>query len=765
MATFVPSSPGFFTMRFPGWTDSQGWSSSSAYSSILCADVDGDRQAEILGIVGGSLQTYHFDRAWGQWQRLADYDFPDSVPTFVATQAFDLDRDGQCELVLSFFSGATAGAFTLHFNSHEMTWSLDPSWGNDGMWVFSDKPVEVACGQIGDVGQLFFRAPAGVIVQAYPAEHWDPFASPTGPLLTDEAGWGASAYAATMRCADVDGDGDTELLIRGANGIQVFSFDSAQKTWTPAAGNAASSAANGPPLSDSAGWSDPAYYSTIQLADVDGDGRPELVGSGPGGIYVFRYESGAWGPNEATEPNGPLLESVAWKSALYFPTITCADVDGDGRAEVVARAPQGVMIFDYDPSTATWTPSSDAGPVTGPTWSDANGWGEAAYSLTFRAADVNGDGRAELIGRLADGVRTVVSSDGGSPWADASAPFPVLQQGAYNAISTALGVANAQLRTTYADEIATLTEYEIQLGDQKFLADHDLDPSWQPSVDQLYTEVKSAIAVQALFNAYDQYLLDVTLSDKIDLDSAASSIQLTQQVRSGSKDITANIYELLSGLVWALSVSNPALAVVSGLADSALSFATSLSNTTVPINPVTEVYEALNTQIGTSFNALRRANSSNEATVLGDYGLLVTMGRLIESGQWAWPVSPNPDPQTVTEMRYTTWAWQTLSPLVWTVFDDILIDGQTVPGDRPPPDQYNSSWFWFGPKTRTPNTWPPTTTKHVRWLLLGADQGYGPVPASVLQQLFGDPPAGVGAAVTDVLTGANGWALPLTPRG
>lgn len=761
MSAFVPPSPGFFTMRFPGWTDSQGWSASSAYSTILCADVDGDRQAEILGISGGSVQTYHFDAALGQWQRLPDYDFRDPEPTVVATQAFDLDRDGQCELVLSFISELAAGALTLHFNPHEMTWSLDPGT----MWVLSDKPVEVACGQIGGVGQLFLRASAGVFMQAYPVEGWDGLGSPNGPLLTDDAGWSAPLYASTMCCADVNGDGDTELLIRGANGIHVFSFDSAQKAWMPPAGSAASSAANGPPLSDSAGWSNPAYYSTIQLADIDGDGRTELVGSGPGGIYIFRYESGVWSPDEATEPNGPLLESIAWKSAVYCRTITCADVDGDRRAEVVARAPQGVIVFDYDPSSAKWTPSSDASPANGPTWSDADGWGQAQYSLTLRAADVNGDGRAELMGRLPDGVHTVVSSDGGSPWVDASAPFPLLQQGAYCAISAALGVASKQLRTTYADEIATLTEYQIQLSDHNFLADHDLDQSWQPSVNQLYAEVTSAIAVQALFGAYDQYLLDVTLSEKIDLDSAASSIELSQRIRGGSQGITANIYELLAGVVWALSVSNPALAVVSGLADSALSFATSLSNAAVPVNPVTEAYEALNTQIGTSFNALRRANSSNEEIALGDYGLLLTMGRLIASGQWTWPVNPNPDPQTVTEMQYTTWAWQTLSALVWTVFDDILINGQVVPGDQGPPRQYDPSWFWFGPKTPTPNAPPPSVTQHVRWLLLGAEQGYLPVPTSVLGQLFGQPPAGVGAAVTDVLTGANGWAIPPTPRG
>ena len=765
MSMIVSGSPEFFTMRFPGWTDSQGWASSAVYSSILCADVDGDGQAEILGIVGGLLQTYHFDVALGQWRRLTDFAFPDSVSGIVATEAFDLDGDGQCELVLPFVSEFACGARTLHFNRAAMKWSLDAG----AMFFLTARPIQVACGRVGGVGHLFLRASTGVFVQPYPVTDWDGFENPNGPLLSDDAGWAAPQYASTMRCADVDGDGDSELLIRGANGIQVFSFDAAQNAWTPSAGNAASATPNGPPLSDSAGWNDPACYSTIQLADIDGDDRPELVANGPGGIYVFAYNDGTWTPKEATQPNGPSLVASAWTNVVYYGTITCADVDGDGRAEVVARAPQGVMTFDYEPSSSTWSPHSDDGPATGPAWSDAAGWGQPQYSLTLRVADVNGDGRAELMGRLADGVRTAVSSDGTSPWTDASAPFPTLLPGAYEAISTALGVVNGQLRTTYTDEIAPLTDYQSQLGNDNFLIDHNLDTSWQPSVGQLYGEVTNVIAVQGLFNAYDQYLLAVTLNDKINLDSAATAIELTQQVRNGSQPITANIFELLSGIVWALSAwapEAPALAVVSGLADSALGFATSLPNeNTVPTNPVTQTYAQLNTQLGTSFNALRAANASNEQTVLTEYGLLMTIGGLIESAQWTWPVDPDPDPQTVTEMQYTTWAWQTLSALVWTIFDDILIDGNTVPGDRGPPSQYDSSWFWWSRKTPTPNTWPPTTTQHCRWLLLGHDQDYGPVNTSVLEQLFAQPPAGVGASVTDVLTGANGWALPFTPRG
>jgi len=49
---------------------------------------------------------------------------------------------------------------------------------------------------------------------------------------------------------------------------------------------------------DGGGWDQPQYYSTIQLADIDGDGRADLLARGPGGIiaYVFDTSVGQWEP-------------------------------------------------------------------------------------------------------------------------------------------------------------------------------------------------------------------------------------------------------------------------------------------------------------------------------------------------------------------------------------------------------------------------------------------------------------------------------------
>lgn len=757
----APANPGPFTMCFPGWTDLQGWADPSVYPTIVCADVDGDGQAEIMGVIGTTLQTWHFDPSLGQWTRLAD--LGGLSGGIVGLQAFDLNGDGQAELVMT-SSGTLFGEMvseinTAHFDKTTMSWSLDPY--SPGL---AAGLVDVVCGSVGGAGQIFVRTGDGVFVFPYPFPSYPvtapPFQSPpNGPLLSDAAGW--AGYASTLRCADLDGNGNVELIVRGADGVHVFSYDAASTAWGPSA----TDPANGPALTDAAGWNDAAYSSTMQLADLDGDGALELVANGPGGLYVFHQSAGAWTPQPAA--NGPVLHAAAWQNALYYSTITCADVDGDGRAEIVARGPSGVYVFDYDPTTQIWTPDSDAGAANGPPWSDAAGWNQPQYASTIRAADVNGDKCAELMGRFGDGVHTELFTPATSSWASASASYPALQTGAYAAISTALGIANGQLRTVYSDAIATLTAYQIALGGEDFLSSHSLDASWQPSVDQLYAEVTSVMAVQGLFAQYGTYLSNVTLNDKINLDSVAIAIQLSQDVQQGKQPITASIWGLLAGIAWSLSAlapEVPLLAVVSGIADSALGLVTSLpGGQAVSINPVVESYETLNTQLAQSFNSLRTANNMNQAAVMADYGLLMTMGGLIGSGVWAWPIDPSPDPETITENAFTLWAWQTLGAVAWTVSDNVYVDGQSGPGDRSAPSAYPVNWFWWGPKTPNPDK-PFSEVQHCRWLLLAAAQHYAPIDVTVLHQLFDSAPQGLGVPVADVLTGANGWAIPMAPN-
>jgi hypothetical protein len=99
-----------------------------------------------------------------------------------------------------------------------------------------------------------------------------------------------------------------------------------------------------PAWGDIGGWDQPQYYATIQLADIDGDGRAELIGCGPSGILVNHFDtaSHAW---IAKNPGPPLRDTTRWDQPQYYTTIQFADIDGDGQSELVARGPGGMQAL------------------------------------------------------------------------------------------------------------------------------------------------------------------------------------------------------------------------------------------------------------------------------------------------------------------------------------------------------------------------------------------------------------------------------------
>jgi serralysin len=123
---------------------------------------------------------------------------------------------------------------------------------------------------------------------------------------------------------------------------------------------------------------------TVAACDVDGDGRADVVtGPGPGGAPHVRVVSGATGAELA----GVLAFDPGFRGGVF---VACGDLDGDGRPEIVIAAGPGgaphVRAFRLAggglsvevASFLAYDPAMTAGVRVG-------------------AADVDGDGRAEIL--------------------------------------------------------------------------------------------------------------------------------------------------------------------------------------------------------------------------------------------------------------------------------------------------------------------------------------------------------------------------------
>jgi hypothetical protein len=215
-----------------------------------------------------------------------------------------------------------------------------------------------------------------------------------GPVLSDASGWDDRSNYATIRMGDLDGDNRADLCARANDRVYCW----------PAIDGGFGARFDGPGLSDDGNWDRVAYYSTIRLADVTGDGRDDLCARFGAGVRCYPSTGAGFG-EQVTGPE--LSDASGWNGPDHYGTIRMGDVDGDGRADLCARAARGMLC---------WISEGEAGfprRIDGPEWSDDAGWSDVRCWSTIRLADVNGDGRADLCGRAAAGWRCHLSTGDG----------------------------------------------------------------------------------------------------------------------------------------------------------------------------------------------------------------------------------------------------------------------------------------------------------------------------------------------------------------
>jgi len=118
-------------------------------------------------------------------------------------------------------------------------------------------------------------------------------------------------------------------------------------------------------------WCETGWYSSPAVADLDGDGSPEVIGAAYT-LFVLNGEDGS--PQWSVDPAG----SRVW------PGVVVADLDGDGDPEIVTAHGGGyVHVFDHAGNTV---------------------WSQHPVSNEFRSlavADLDGDGDMEIVVGLA----------------------------------------------------------------------------------------------------------------------------------------------------------------------------------------------------------------------------------------------------------------------------------------------------------------------------------------------------------------------------
>jgi len=202
----------------------------------------------------------------------------------------------------------------------------------------------------------------------------------------DAGGW--STVRDLRLVQDVDGDGRADLVGIGESGVRVALSTgtgfAAPTTWTAAFGA-------------DRGWRED--VTPRRLVDVNGDGRPDIVGFARSGVYVALNTGSSFA--KASRWSGSFglnSSSVGWRTTRDPRTL--ADIDGDGRLDIVGFRSDGVYV-------ARNTGSSFAKAAR---WTTDFGSKEWTLGLQPRAVvDMNGDGRADIVGFARHGVHVALN--------------------------------------------------------------------------------------------------------------------------------------------------------------------------------------------------------------------------------------------------------------------------------------------------------------------------------------------------------------------
>jgi hypothetical protein len=299
---------------------------------------------------------------------------------------------------------------------------------------------------------LIGRDSTGLWVEQFDAHagQWRLLGSSEGGValaLSDREGWNRPSQYATIQTADLNGDGEYELLARAADGVHVYRWNPGTDTFTDI---------SKPPrlFSDAAGGDDPSVYETIQTADLIQGGRDVILGRTSAGIEYARWNEQS-GHFEGVTQTGIASDAHGGKNPSLYKTIQTGDLASQGKANlmllaggglrwylfridgrfreeptlhfadpevvnrpsqyetvrvirvpgmrygvVMARERTGLHFYSIDPSNGAWVmkipPLAEL--------SDTNGFDSPSQYRTIRAGSITGGGSLDVLARTSTGI-------------------------------------------------------------------------------------------------------------------------------------------------------------------------------------------------------------------------------------------------------------------------------------------------------------------------------------------------------------------------
>jgi GH25 family lysozyme M1 (1,4-beta-N-acetylmuramidase) len=363
---------------------------------MATVDIDGDGKADVCGRDSQGIACYLSSNSFATQVRgpaLSDAEGWASPTYYTSIELGDVNGDGKADVCARSAHGIDCWLSNgTGFPTEISTTQLADSSG----WAAAEYRSTIQFADINGDGKLDLCARAAAHFSCWLFDGSSFTTEVDAPDMGDAQGWNAAEYYSTIQMGDVNGDGKADLCGRGWSGFECWLSQGSSFTANHSAAVA--------DFSETAGGNDITWYSTLQMADVNGDGKLDVCGRTSAGFFCYLADGSGGFPTKINGP--PLSDANGWNLPQYFTTIQMADVNGDGKADVCGRGNAGISC---------WLSNGSGFPtqISGPALSDASDWDQSRYDTTIQLADINGDGKADICGRASAGWMCWLSTGNG----------------------------------------------------------------------------------------------------------------------------------------------------------------------------------------------------------------------------------------------------------------------------------------------------------------------------------------------------------------
>jgi hypothetical protein len=461
--------------------------------SVYAADVDGDGDIDLM-----SASLWDDKICWYEnltIHRSACFPQPSEVTTSAigawSVHAADVDGDGDIDLM------------SASYWDDKIRWYENPSW--------TEHDVTELAGTTADATYSVYAADVdgdGDTDLMSASEFDDKIAwyentASDGSAWTEHVVTISADGAASVYAADVDGDGDTDLMSASEFDDKIAWYENPSWTAYDVTGLAGTTAD---------------YAMSVYAADVDGDGDIDLMSASEGDNKIAWYENAV---GDGTLWTAYDVTSLAGTIALGPWSVCAADVDGDGDIDLMSASGGDNKIAWYENTAGD-----------GSDWTEHVITTSADSAYSVYAADVDGDGDIDLMSasEFDDKIAWYENTAGdGSAWTE-------------HVITTSADSA----RSVYAADVDG--DGDIDLMSASYW---DNKIAWYPNCGGQFALATSDTAPAALYQGQTDDMLKITATHRGclgDVDMELATLDLLFEESAGDPLTTAEANALIENL-------------------------------------------------------------------------------------------------------------------------------------------------------------------------------------------------------------------------